>query len=102
MTTKAPPFDPAAVSRALARHYGDWPAAARELGVSVPDLRRFAWARPEVLEEARDRCAEVVARAFSVAIQGLLSDDPRRQMWASDKILSGWIARNHPLAPARR
>jgi hypothetical protein len=95
-------LDLAQVSRTLAKHYGDIPAAARELKVSEPDLRRLTWARPGVLEEARDRCEEVVARAWGALIEALYSDDPRRQMWASDKIMSSWLARDHPLAPARR
>ena len=44
----------------------------------------------------------VIARAMGVVIQALYSDDPRRQMWASDKIMSSWLASDHPLAPARR
>jgi hypothetical protein len=32
----------------------------------------------------------------------LYSNDLRRQMWASDKIMSSRLARDHPLAPARR
>jgi hypothetical protein len=41
-------------------------------------------------------------RAWGELIKALDSDDPRRQMWASDKIMSSWLARDHPLAPARR
>ena len=37
----------------------------------------------------------VIARAWGVLIEALYSDDPRRQMWASDKILSSWLARDH-------
>ena len=44
----------------------------------------------------------VIARAMGVVIQALYSDDPRRQMWGCDKLLSSWLARDHPLAPARR
>ena len=44
----------------------------------------------------------VIARAWGVLIEALDSDDPRRQMWARDKIMSSWLARDHPLAPARR
>jgi hypothetical protein len=95
-------LDLAQVSGVLAKHYGDIPAAARELHVSIPDLRRLTWARPEVLEEARDRCEEVVARAWGELIKAVYSDDPRRQQWGADKILSSWLARDHPLAPARR
>jgi hypothetical protein len=95
-------LDLALVSRVLAKHYGDIPAAARELRVPTPDLRRLTWVEPSLLEEAEDRCGEVVARAWGALIEALYSDDPRRQMWASDKILSSYIARDHPLAPARR
>ena len=95
-------LDLARVSRVLAKHYGDIPAAARELNIPTPDLRRLTWSKPKLLEEARDRCEEVVARAWGELIEALYSDDPRRQMWASDKILSSWLARDHPLAPARR
>jgi hypothetical protein len=35
-------------------------------------------------------------------IEALYSNDLQRQMWASDKIMSSWLARDHPLAPARR
>lgn len=94
-------LDLALVSRVLAKHYGDLPAAARELNIPTPDLRRLTWAKPELLEEAEDRCGEVVARAQSVVLQALYSDDPDRRMWGADKLLSSYLARNHPLAPAR-
>ena len=94
-------LDLAQVSRELAKHYGDIPAAARELKVSGPDLRRLTWAKPKLLEEAEDRCAEVVARVMSELIKAVYSDDPRRQQWGADRILSSWLARDHPLAPAR-
>jgi hypothetical protein len=90
------------VGRTLAKHYGDIPASARELGVSIPDLRRLTWAKPKLLEEAELERMGVVARAWGELIEALYSDDPRRQMWASDRIMSSWLARDHPLAPARR
>jgi hypothetical protein len=106
MLPKAPAacadLDLAEVSRVLAKHYGDIPASARELKVSGPDLRHLTWARPKVLEAAQDQCDLVVARAWGVLIEALYSNDLRRQMWASDKIMSSWLARDHPLAPARR
>jgi hypothetical protein len=45
-------LDLAVVERVLAKHYGDITGAARELGVSGPDLKRLTWAKPELLEEA--------------------------------------------------
>jgi hypothetical protein len=95
-------LDLAQVSRVLAKHLGDIPAAARELNISTPDLRRLTWAKPKLLEEAELARMEVIARAWGKLIEALYSDDPRRQMWASDKIMSSWLARDHPLAPARR
>jgi hypothetical protein len=95
-------LDLARVSRVLAKHYGDIPASARELRVPAPDLRRLTWTEPRLLEKAEDRCGEVVARVWGELIEALYSDDLRRQMWASDKIMSSHLARDHPLAPARR
>jgi hypothetical protein len=104
--TKAPAscedLCPAKVVRALERSFGQIPPAARELGVPIPDLRRMTGAQPKRLEEALEEHELAVQRAMGVVIQALYSDDPRRQMWASDKILSSWLARDHPLAPARR
>jgi hypothetical protein len=57
---------------------------------------------PHLLDEAHEEMELVVARASGELIRALYSDDPRRQMWASDKILSSWMARDSPLAPARR
>jgi hypothetical protein len=95
-------LDLALVERVLAKHYGDISRAAKELGVSGPDLNRLTWSKPKLLEEAELERMGVIARAWGQLIEALYSDDPRRQMWASDKIMSSWLARDHPLAPARR
>ena len=93
-------LDPAQVSRVLSKHLGDIPAAARELAISIPDLRRLTWARPDLLEAAELECMGIVHRAMSVLFQALDSDEPRRRMWAAEKILSSYLARDHPFAPA--
>src|SRR3984957_20115620 len=95
-------LDLARVSRVLAKHLGDIPRSAQELRLSIPDLKRLTWARPKLLEEAELERMGVIARAMSVVIQAVYSDDPRRQMWGCDRIMSSWLARDHPLAPARR
>jgi hypothetical protein len=95
-------LDLAVVERTLAKHYGDIPASARELGVSGPNLRRLTWAKPQLLEEADLERMGVISQVWHVLITALDSDDWRRKMWASDRIMSSWIARDHPLAPARR
>ena len=86
----------------LEKHFGDIYAAARELGVPGPDLRRLTWAQPSLLENALEELELVVIQAQGVVIQALDSPDWRRRAWASDRIMSSWLARDHPLAPARR
>ena len=93
-------LDLAEVSRVLAKHYGDIPAAARELRVSIPDLRRLTWSKPGLLEEAELERMGVIARAIGEVIQAVYSDDPRRQMWGCDRILSSWLARSSSRAGA--
>jgi hypothetical protein len=86
----------------LEKHFGHIPSAARELGVSAPDLRRLTWAKPWLLDHALEEYELVVAQAMGEVIQALDSPDPQRRRWASDKIVSSYLARSHPLAPARR
>ena len=95
-------LDLALVERTLSKHLADIPAAARELGVSTPDLRRLTWSKPRLLEEAELACMGIVSRAWGELIRGLDSDEPRRRMWAAERILSSYLARDHPFAPARR
>jgi hypothetical protein len=71
------------------------------LGVSPADLKRLTWARPHLLDEAHEEMDLVVISAWGELIRAVYSDDPRRQMWGSDRLLSSWLARDHPLAPAR-
>jgi hypothetical protein len=95
-------LSPAKVERELEKHFGDITAAARELGVPGPDLRRLIWAQPSLLENAHEELELVVARARGVVIDALDSDDPDRRQWAADKIMSSYLARDNPFAPARR
>src|SRR6516225_859242 len=90
----------AKVERVLHKHFGDIYAAARELGVPGPDLRRMMWAKPWLLENALEDYELAVIRAQDEVIRAVWSDDPRRQMWGADKILNSYLARNEPLAPA--
>jgi hypothetical protein len=91
-------LDLARVERVLTKHYGDIPAAARELNIPTPDLRRLTWSKPKLLEEAELEREGVIARAWGQLIQALYSDDPRRQMWASDKIMASYLARDHSVS----
>ena len=44
-----------AASIVLARHFGDFVAAARDLGVDRKDLRRLTWHNPRILKAAHER-----------------------------------------------
>jgi hypothetical protein len=95
-------LDMAHVAQVLTKHRAYFPAAARELGVSPEDLKRLTWARTHLLDQAHEEMELIVSRAWGELIRALYSDDPRRRMWASDKILSSWMAQGSPMAPARR
>ena len=79
----------------LEKHFGDIYAAARELGVPGPDLRRLTWAQPSLLENALEEHESVVQRAVGELIRALYSDEPRRRMGrrADHGVV---LARNHP------
>jgi hypothetical protein len=93
---------PAKVERTLEKHFGNIYAAARELGVPGPDLKRLTWAQPDLYKNALEDLELVVQRAVGELIRALYSDDPRRREWASEKILSSYMARGHPFSPAPR
>jgi hypothetical protein len=95
-------LDLAHVSRTLAKHYGYFPSAARELGVSPADLRRLTWAKPKLLDEAHEEMELTVWRGRGELISAVFSDNPRRWMWGADRMLSSWMARDSPLASATR
>ena len=93
---------PAKVERMLEKHIGHIPAAARELGVPGPDLRRLTWAQPSLYKNALEEHELVVQRAMGEVIRALDSPNDRRREWAAEKIMSSYMARNDPFAPARR
>jgi hypothetical protein len=95
-------LDLAHVSRTLAKHYGYFPSAARELGVSAAGLRRLTWAKPKLLDEAHEKMELTVLRGRGELIRALFSDNVRRRMWGADRILSSWMARDSPHARATR
>jgi len=95
-------LDLAQVEKTLAEHFGDIHAAAKDLGVSSPDLRRLTWAKPKLLAAAHEEMEEAVIRAQGELIRMLDSPDPRKRERAAERILASWAARNSPFAPAPR
>ncbi len=92
---------PAKVERMLEKHFGDIYAAARELGVPGPDLRRLTWAQPSLHKNALEELELVVQRAMGEGLGRFTAPRPvaangRRQNPVE------LLARDHPLAPARR
>jgi hypothetical protein len=65
--------------------------------VRASTLPKSRWARPKLLERM-----SVISQVWHVLITALDSEDWRRRAWAADKILSSYIARDSPFAPARR
>ena len=77
--------------------YGDICAAARELSVPGPDLRRLIWAQPSLLENALEEHELAVQRAVGVLIEALDSPSDRRREWAAERILASYMARDQPI-----
>jgi hypothetical protein len=94
------------VSYVLAAHRGAFYPAARELGLTGPELTRLTWAKPELLDEAHKRMRLDIVRANNELIGADCSEDPARRKWAKGRRLAGYIAQGHPLArlllPARK
>jgi hypothetical protein len=93
------------VSQTLAKHRLDLCAAAKELGVSQPDLRRLTWHDPKLLDEAEDACFLHTALCMSAMIQDLQSSESWRRRRGVEQLLASPRGYDHPLstfAPATR
>jgi hypothetical protein len=90
----------ALVSRTLAKHRLDLCAAAKELGVSQPDLRRLTWHDPKLLDEAKEACDLYANRCYSLMVQALSSSNRQKREWAAEAFLASPFAHGSPFSPA--
>jgi hypothetical protein len=78
-----------AASIALARHYGDFAKAAKELGVARPDLRKLVWHNPRILRATHERMQLFNWNVRAKIVAALDSPIARRREWACDVMMDG-------------
>jgi hypothetical protein len=90
-----------AVSQALMKHFGDFVAAARDLGVDHKHLRRLSWHNPRILNAAHERMELFHIGVKSKIIEALHSSSAKRRRWGFDAMFDSYEFRDHPFASAR-
>jgi hypothetical protein len=90
-----------AASQALMKHFGDFVAAARDLGVDRKHLRRLSWHNPRILNAAHERMELFHIGVKSKIIEALHSGSAKRRRWGFDAMFDSYEFRDHPLASAR-
>jgi hypothetical protein len=95
-------------SLALARHFGDFAKAARELGVDRKDLQQLSRHNPRILRAAHERMDLFRIGVKSKIIEAVLSKSAKKQRWGVDALCESYefrdqlVASNLLLAPAPR
>ena len=85
----------------LARHFGDFVKAARELGVARTDLRRLTWHNPRILNAAHERIELFLIGVRSKIMGAVYSRSAKRRRWGFDAMFDSYEFRDHPFASAR-
>ena len=90
-----------AASQALARHFGDFVKAARDLGVDRKDLRRLTWHNPRILNATHERMELFHIGVKSRIIEAVYSRSAKRRRWGYDAMADAIEFRDSPFASAR-
>ena len=90
-----------AASIMLARHFGDFVKAARDLGIDCKALRRLTWHNPRILKVAHERMALFHTGVKAKIIEALHSGSAKRRRWAADAMFDAIEFRDSPFASAR-
>lgn len=90
-----------AAARALAKHFGDFVKAAKDLEVGRSDLRKLSWHNPRILNAAHERLAVFHDRVRAKAIEALHSGNGQRQRWGAEVLLDSYEFRGHSFCNAR-
>jgi hypothetical protein len=88
----------AVASAALAKHFGDFVKAAKELNVDCKDLRRLTWHNPRILKAAHERMELFRIGVKSKIIQAVLSKSAKKQRWGVDALCESYEFRDQLLA----
>jgi hypothetical protein len=88
-------------SLVLARHFGDFAKAARELGVDRKDLQQLSRHNPRILNAAHERMELFHIGVKSKIIEAVLSKSSKRQRWGVDALCESYEFRDSPFASAK-
>ena len=88
-------------SLVLARHFGDFTKAARELGVDRKDLQQLSRHNPRILNAAHERMELFHIGVKSKIIEAVLSKSSKRQRWGVDALCESYEFRDSPFASAK-
>jgi hypothetical protein len=87
-------------SAALARHFGDFAKAAKELNINRSDLRKLTWHNPQILNAARERMDLFRSGVRSKIIGAIYSGSTKRRRWGYDAMFGASLAAK-PVAVSR-
>jgi hypothetical protein len=90
-----------AASIVLAQRFGDFVAAARELGVKRTDLRRLSWHNPRILRAAHERIELFHIGVKSKILEAVYSRSAKRRRWGYDAMFDAYEFRDSPFASAK-
>lgn len=90
-----------AASIVLARHFGDFVAAARELGVDRKDLGQLTRHNPRILKAAHARIELFRIGVRSKIMEAMYSPSAKRRRWGIDAMSDSYEFRDYPFANAR-
>jgi hypothetical protein len=91
----------ATASAVLAKHFGDFAKAARELGVYRKDLQQLSRHNPRILNAAHERMELFRIGVKSKILEAVYSRSASRRRGAVDAMFDSYEFRDHPLASAR-
>ena len=89
-----------AAACALSRRYGDFIAAAKDLGVDRKDLRRLVWHNPKILAAAHERIDLFVITMRSELVSQAMHGFSRVRQCAIDRMYRVAAIPDHPLGKA--
>jgi hypothetical protein len=84
----------------LARHFGDFVKAARELDVKRTDLRKLTWHNPRILNAAHQRMDLFRIGVRSKILEAVWSRSAKRRRWGFDAMFDSYEFRDQSAAYA--
>ena len=82
----------------MARHFGDFVKAARDLDVDRKDLRKLTWHNPRILNAAHERMELFRIGVRSKILEAVYSRSAKRRRWGFDAMFDSYEFRDQLFA----